>query len=239
MLWATIVMLFLFNSFRTQGVDPRLLASSSVVEVTDHPDFLSFTPKETTSQTALLFFPGSGVATAAYAPLLHPIAEAGYPVFIVKLPWQFAPFSSHKQLALDRARTIIETHPDITHWTAAGHSLGGALTSQLAHTDSQRLTSIVLIGTTHPKQLNLSSLTIPVSKVYATNDGVAPAERVKANAHLLPPTTEWIEITGGNHSQFGHYGHQLFDGSPTLSREYQQSLTRDVLLKRLQVASPP
>jgi hypothetical protein len=50
---------------------------------------------------------------------------------------------------------------------------------------------------------------------------------------LLPADTRWVEIEGGNHSQFGHYGHQLFDGSPTTTREEQQAVTRAALLDAL------
>ncbi|MBK5260034.1 MAG: hypothetical protein JJE51_10600 [Thermoanaerobaculia bacterium] len=71
---------------------------------------------------------------------------------------------------------------------------------------------------------------IPVSKVYASNDKVAPPDRILSNRRLLPSHTKWVEIKGGNHSQFGHYGHQLFDGDATISREAQQTIARSALL---------
>jgi hypothetical protein len=57
---------------------------------------------------------------------------------------------------------------------------------------------------------------------------------IRATSHLLPRTTRWIEIEGGNHSQFAHYGHQLFDGSPTITREQQQEKTRMAVLASLE-----
>jgi hypothetical protein len=42
-----------------------------------------------------------------------------------------------------------------------------------------------------------------------------------------------VEIEGGNHSQFGHYGHQLLDGTPSITREAQQTKTRAALLEML------
>ncbi len=98
---------------------------------------------------------------------------------------------------------------------------------------------MVLLGTTHPKSSSLSALTMPVTKVYASNDGVAPVDRILANRDLLPRHTKWIEIEGGNHSQFGHYGHQLLDGKATLDREAQQSLTRAAILEALRGVSMP
>ena len=97
----------------------------------------------------------------------------------------------------------------------------------------QLLSTVVLIGTTHPKRDDLSTLQVPVIKVYASNDGVAPSEKIQANRHLLPTHTKLVLIEGGNHSQFGHYGRQLMDGTPKISRIEQQELTRMALLEAL------
>jgi pimeloyl-ACP methyl ester carboxylesterase len=115
----------------------------------------------------------------------------------------------------------------------AGHSRGGALAARMAHADPQLVSGLVLIGTTHPRDQDLSSLQLPVTKIYGTNDDVAPLADVKKNAPLLPPGTKWVAIDGGNHSQFGHYGPQLFDGTATITREAQQTLTRTELLAML------
>lgn len=54
-----------------------------------------------------------------------------------------------------------------------------------------------------------------------------------ANRGLLPADTTWVAIPGGNHSQFGRYGHQLLDGEATISREDQEAMTRKVLKEAL------
>jgi pimeloyl-ACP methyl ester carboxylesterase len=131
---------------------------------------------------------------------------------------------------MDSARRVIAAHPQVAHWVISGHSLGAALAARLARSDETALSALVLIGTTHPKEDNLSFLQIPVTKVYASHDGIAPRDRVLANRGLLPKHTRWVEITGGNHSQFGRYGHQLFDGTATISREEQEMITRSAIL---------
>ncbi|MGA7615916.1 MAG: alpha/beta hydrolase [Thermoanaerobaculia bacterium] len=78
-----------------------------------------------------------------------------------------------------------------------------------------------------------AGIELPVTKIYATNDGVAPSAKVLANRSLLPETTKWVAIEGGNHSQFGNYGHQLFDGKASISREKQQSIVGAELLASL------
>jgi pimeloyl-ACP methyl ester carboxylesterase len=233
LLWAVFSTLWLANSMRTRGVDAALLQSDAAVTVEDNATSLDFAPSASTNGTALIFICGSGVAAQAYAPLLRPIAEAGYAVFIIKLPCRFAPFESHKQEAMDRARSVIAAHPHISHWVMSGHSLGGALACRLVKSDPKAFAALVLIGTTHPKRDDLSSIAMPVTKVYGSNDGVAPPDRMFSNKRLLPKDTRWVEIKGGNHSQFGHYGHQLFDGRATISREAQQAATRLAILEVL------
>jgi pimeloyl-ACP methyl ester carboxylesterase len=223
----------LANSYRTQGVDPELLKSDAAVNVANGAATLDLSPVAASSDTALIFICGSGVAAEAYVPLLRPVAEAGYAVFIIKLPYRFAPLESHKQAAVDRALDVIATHPRIRHWVVAGHSLGGALACRVVQSDRKAISGLVLVGTTHPKEDDLSSLPMPVTKVYGGNDGVAPPDRMFENRGLLPKHTRWVEIPGGNHSQFGHYGHQLFDGTPSISREEQQTATRAALVEML------
>ena len=67
---------------------------------------------------------------------------------------------------------------------------------------------------------------IPVKKIYATNDGVAPLRKIKAATTNLRDHTHWFEIKGGNHS----CGFQLGDDEATISREEQQEIrvSRDI-----------
>jgi pimeloyl-ACP methyl ester carboxylesterase len=237
LLWAVISTTWIANSFRTRGLPDGVLRSSPTISVVDGATMLEFIPSSPGTKAALIFLCGGGVSAHAYAPLLRPLAEAGHPVFVVKLPYRMAPLESHKQAAVDRARGVIAAHPQITHWVVSGHSLGGALACRAAQSDSKSLSALVLIGTTHPREDDLSSLPVPVTKIYASNDGVAPPDRVLSNRRLLPNDTQWLEIKGGNHSQFGHYGHQLFDGNATISRESQQTATRSALLDVLRNAA--
>jgi pimeloyl-ACP methyl ester carboxylesterase len=224
---------WLSNSVRTRGVADDLLRSTADVTVSDGPTALEFLPARRNGKAALVFICGSGIHPHAYAPLLRPVADRGHAVFIVGLPWRFAPLASHKDEAVDRVRATIAAHPELAHWVVAGHSLGAALAARMARLEPSRDAAFVLIGTTHPKEDDLSRLDAPFTKIYATNDDIAPYDRVMAGKRLLPPHTRWVEIKGGNHSQFGHYGRQLFDGTATISREEQQAVTREALLEAL------
>lgn len=239
-MWAVVSTAWLLNTFRTQGVPASLLVGDGRVAVQRTPETLSFLPRESPAPAALVFLCGGGVGAEAYAPLLRPLAEAGYAVHIVRLPYRLAPLEGHKRAAVQRVRNVIADNSAIERWVVAGHSLGGALATRLAADPPAELAAVVLIGTSHPKELDLSGSPLAFTKVFAGNDGVATPEMIDATRGLLPAATLWVEIEGGNHSQFGHYGHQLFDGTATLSRQRQQEITRGALLRALQgVAEAP
>lgn len=221
---------------RTQGVEAVLLESDSRVVVEHAKASLNFTPANDSQESALIFICGSGVAAEAYAPLLRPVADEGFAVFIVRLPYRFGPLESHKQTAVERVGAIMQQHPEHSRWVVAGHSLGAALACRVIRDRMPGVVAAVLVGTTHPKEDDLSGLELPITKVYGSEDGVAPAEKVIANQKLLPTHTKYVELEGGNHSQFGHYGHQLMDGTATITREDQQAKTRESLLRALESA---
>jgi dienelactone hydrolase len=194
LLWASISVAWLANSVRTQGVSDEVLRSSRGVDVVEGPTALEFRPTgPDTRAAALVFICGSGVHPHAYAPLLRPIAEAGYLVLIVRLPYRFAPLASHKAAVVDRVRSLVAAHRDVSRWVIAGRSLGGALAARVAHSTRGLPAAFVLIGTTHPKDDDLSKLDAPFTKVFATNDGIAPVDRVMATRTLLPEHTTWVE----------------------------------------------
>lgn len=234
--WAVVSTIWLANSVRTQGVDPSLLKNSSAVSVAENSGVLEFYPTSNQRRAGLIFLFGSGIAAEAYAPLLRPVAEKGFCVCIVRLPLRFAPFDAQKEEAIDRAIRVMSDHSDVSRWVVSGHSLGAALACRLVDRQPSGLAGVVLLGTTHPRDKSLSWCKLPMTKVYASNDGIAPAAKVLGNKDRLPSSTAWVEVKGGNHSQFGHYGHQLFDGEATIGREEQQRISREAILDVLERA---
>lgn len=230
--WAILSTLYLANSFRTQGVDAALLRSSKSIEVISSSQRLEFQPVKH-NDAGLVFLCGAGVAAEAYAPMLRPLAELGYPVVIIRLPWRFAPTEGSKEEAIRRAISSASGKDGPRHWVVGGHSLGAALACRAVAQDQAHFSALVLLGTTHPKEADLSQLPIPVTKVFGDKDGIAPREATLANKGLLPASTEWTLIEGANHSQFGNYGWQILDGWPNISRQEQQTQARAAVLKTL------
>lgn len=237
-LWVTFGILFILwmaNSFRARGFDKSILESDSKVAVAETSRFISFRPNASSQPVGLIFFPGGMVQPEAYAPMLRTIAEQGYSIFIVKLPFGSAPLKSQEADVINQALEIISSNESIQHWFVGGHSRGAAIASRFAYAHGASFDGLILIGTSHPKEqaFDLSDSTLAVTKIYASNDGLASPDEVKDNAIYLPANTTWVLIEGGNHSQFGYFGKLLFDNPATISREQQQELTIDAILSAL------
>ena len=237
-IWISFGLLFLLwmaNSFRAQGFDKSLLESDSKITIEETNRFLSFRPNASLGPTGLIFFPGGMVQPEAYAPMARRIAKQGYTVFIVKLPFGSAPLESQQTSVMEGALEIMQNENSVQYWLVGGHSRGAAIASQFALLHGEAFAGLILIGTSHPKEqaFDLSNSTLAVTKIYATNDGLASPEEVDANAIYLPHNTTWILIEGGNHSQFGYMGTLLGDNAATISREKQQELTVKAILKAM------
>ena len=219
-------------AYAARGDARQAAVSDDAVQVVEVDGTWSFTPvrRDSTITRGLIFYPGALVDPRAYAPYARAIAAAGYPSFLVELPRRAAFGGADDPRVLARTMSVIRDNPGIREWIVAGHSRGAVVSSAMADRRLSQLAGLVLIGTTHPRDVDLSSLTIPVTKVVGTRDGVARPSTTQANRHLLPPHTRWIEIEGGNHSQFGGYGFQPGDRFSEVSRKEQQRVTTEALL---------
>lgn len=112
------------------------------------------------------------------------------------------------------------------------------MASRLADESPELIAGLVLIGTTHPRDIDLSESGLAVTKILGTQDGVATVEKARINANRMPETARWIEIEGANHAQFGYYGPQLGDGRASISRVGQQRQLVELLLAELERTLP-
>ena len=234
-IFGVLFSLWMVNSFRAQGFDKAILESDQTVNVEKTDQYIRFQPVENPQPTGFIFLPGGMVAPEAYAPMSRAISEHGFNVFILNLPFGSAPLDSQETGVLQQALEIIDANPSIPYWTVGGHSRGAAIAARFASLHEESFDGLVLIGTSHPKEaaFDLSKTNLSVTKIYATNDGLASTGEVEANAQYLPDDTKWVLIEGGNHSQFGYYGSQLGDNAATISREQQQELTIEAILTAL------
>jgi len=206
---------------------PRLpvdaLSSDATVSV-ERSDVLRFVPRGRVRSVGLVWVAGCLVSPDAYAPLGHAVAAQGYPVVVYGLPWRCTPWPPQRARADAEIRRHLSSAPP-DRWVLGGHSKGAVFVSSVAATPPASLRGVIIAGSTHPRDVDLSHSRLAISKIVATMDGIAPLDvsGSPARRRLLPPDATWHRIEGGNHSQFGWYGTQLGDGTARITREQQHT----------------
>lgn len=224
---------WLFYSMQEHGVAASAFESDAAVQVQDASESLRFIPVADTNAVGLIFYPGALVDPDAYAPMARAVAEAGYEVVIIKIPFRAGMIERNRDVAFARTQALLAADAGRKAWVVGGHSRGGKMATQLALARPDLMQGLLLVGTSHPREDDLSHLTMDVTKVFASEDGLASEAEVHQFAANLPAHTHWIRIDGGNHAQFGWYGRQLGDSQATISREAQQQHTVEAIVDQL------
>lgn len=183
--------------------------------------------------TGFIFYPGGGVDPVAYAPLARAIAGAGHPVIIVPVTLRLAFFN------IDAASPVFAMFPEIKRWAIGGHSLGGVAASWYARANPDRISGLILWAAYTDADHSLAAATIPVLSISGTLDGNVTPAKIIAGRLLLPVSTRYLAIEGGNHNQFGSYRFQANDGTPTISRTEQQRQVVDATVAFLDTLGAP
>jgi len=178
----------------------------------------------------LVFYPGGLVDPAAYAPLMQRLSDGGVLAVIVSMPLDLAVFG------IRRADEVIVAYPDVEHWAIGGHSLGGAMACEYVAAHPEVFDGLVLLASYPAESTDLSATDVQTTLIYGTEDGVS-GDVFEESLTRLPADTILVEISGGNHAQFGDYGPQKGDGTASVTREQQQRLSAEsilILLGRLE-----
>ena len=201
------------------GPMPEALAAleSDAGVLVETAPWLVFRPANQDPSIGLILYPGGRVDPRAYAPTARALAEEGYLVVIVPMPLNLA------VLAPGRAAEVMAAFPGIESWAVGGHSLGGAMAANYAHSNPEAARGLVLWAAYPAASDDLSGYQLAASSIYGTRDGLATPDKIDASRPLLPPDTQWTAVEGGNHAQFGWYGPQSGDDEATISREEQQA----------------
>lgn len=221
-----LVMAFLIYSndyYRAMPESKTLMVSSDIVDYSGSP-WIEFSVKNQTAAKGFIFYPGGKVEEEAYAPLAEKVAESGYKAVIVPMPFKLAVFSPNK------AAGVIEKYPEIKEWYIAGHSLGGVMAAQFTYKNQDKITGLILLASYPMDSNNLSSSKVKVLSIYGTNDGFVGKDTIDSSKKLLPETTKWLPVIGGNHSQCGWYGFQKGDKVASISREEQQNIISNAIV---------
>jgi pimeloyl-ACP methyl ester carboxylesterase len=207
-------LLWTANPAQPLNVAFAALQDSPSVTVTEANGVITWMPASPDRDLGVLFYPGALVDPRAYAPILRPLAEAGYVVVTTAMPLNLAIFD------IDAADRLRAAHPEIARWAIAGHSMGGAMASRYA-LDSGDLAGLALLASFPFGSLADSDL--PVISIYGDQDGLLPISQIDSSRADLPAGARFELIAGANHAQFGDYGDQARDLPARIPAAQQQA----------------
>lgn len=179
-------------------------------------DWRVFHPAGEMVTTGFIFYPDGLVHPEAYDAFARAIAAQGYLVVVPPMPLNLA------VLAPNTAQQIIAAFPEVRRWAIGGHSLGGAMAAQFVATHPTAAQGLALWAAYPPDNASLATWNGQVVSIAGTLDGRATPATIEASKPLLPPSTRFVVIEGGNHAQFGDYGPQRGDNPATISAEEQR-----------------
>lgn len=179
--------------------------------------FMPSDKSETIENTAIIFYPGGKVDSLAYAPLMLKLADEGIMCVLIDMPMNLAIFD------VNAADKVYEKYPEIENWYLVGHSLGGAMSSQYAKDNYDKLAGLVLLGA-YP----LNDVAVDTVTIYGSEDAGLDREK-------LIGVPNQFEIAGGNHSYFGNYNENerdaKRDGDTEITQDEQQDETVKIILE--------
>jgi pimeloyl-ACP methyl ester carboxylesterase len=189
------------------------------VEVTQGP-VVELRPAGVEPTQAVVFYPGARVHRDAYIATWAPIVAATDTlVLIPRMPLNLA------ILGRSRAGSLIEDRPGVDTWWVGGHSLGGAMAASFAGgQDPGTVDGLVLWGAYATEGAGLATRDdLTVLSVAGSRDGLSTPAEVAERRRFLPDDAVMVEVEGMNHAQFGRYGPQRGDLTPTISDEEARS----------------
>jgi len=191
------------------------LESDDQVRV-DTGAYLTFSPVDQHYSTGFIFYPGGRVDYRSYAPMAHALATEGYLVIIPHMPLNLAVFG------INKAEQVINAYPQVTHWVIGGHSLGGSMAAHYLYQHPDQIEGLVLLASYPASKDDLTRYAGKVLSISGSLDGLATPEKIDSSKLLLPVSTQYLVIQGGNHAFFGWYGDQSGDNPATITRKVQQ-----------------
>ncbi|WP_265521059.1 alpha/beta hydrolase [Oerskovia flava] len=195
--------------------DPR-------VRLDDQGDAVVMTPTGASDGRGLVFLAGAKVEPQAYAATFHELAAEGTTVVVVE------PFLHLAILERRPFEAFTALAADVEVWAVGGHSMGGVRACTYA--ESEEVDALVLLAS----YCSLGDLSgradLAALSVSGTQDALVSQETIDESLPLMPEDTELVRIEGASHAQFGDYGPQSGDGTPTITDDEARARITEALV---------
>jgi len=181
------------------------------------------TDDEEDAKVGVILYPGGLVDPRSYSVIAKLLSEQyGFvtviPVFYDDIALDVMPPFTCSSGRLELAELEF---PSVEKWVLAGHSLGGvaaasdlwAAITNVETKDTTKAGGLALLASYISEDgvpacgnnVDFSSTGIPMASVTGSEDQVLPWEDWYDSQHLLSNHTQWTDIYGGVHEQFGSY----------------------------------
>ena len=201
-----------FIRYKTYQAHQSSMAAAKSAKITK--DYLLFKSKESAKAT-IVFYQGALVEEKAYAGLAKDLTKSGYNVYILKTPLNLPVLSSQKALTVIKEKNLKNVY-------LAGHSLGGVVACLNADAAKTDISGLILLASYPSEKTDLSKDKLKVLSITASKDKILKWKQYEDAKKRLPKDTNYVSISGGNHSEFGDYGHQAKDGKASISQKEQE-----------------
>lgn len=203
--------------------DPR-------VELDDQGDVVVLRPTGASDDRGLVFLAGAKVDPQAYAATFQEVAAEGTTVVIVK------PFLNLAILERRPLDAFTDHAPEVGSWAVGGHSMGGV--KACSYAESDEVDALVLLASYCSGDALADRTDLDVLSVSGTQDGLATPDKIDDSLADLPASTQVVRIDGASHAQFGDYGVQPGDSTPSISDEEARERISEALVPFLDAAAP-
>jgi dienelactone hydrolase len=203
-------------------------------QLTETNDFIILSPEEGTPKTTMIFYPGGLVDPHSYLKWQDQLvaSDSTLQIITVKMPSNLAVINSNKGVRL------FEQFTDMERWIISGHSLGGAMATNMIEEYPEKLKALIYLAA-YPADDRIKDYKGGVLSISGENDGLTTPADIQDRMSDLPEAYEmnsildfpndvkaktlYYQIVGGNHAQFGNYGKQGDDLEATITRDQQQN----------------
>src|SRR5690554_2295361 len=184
-IWFSMVTIFLgwnWTTFQSRNLPNGTFENSEQVTVINSNDLITFQANAFGENLQVIFLQGGLTDPKAYAPLCRKMAENGFTSHLIKMNWRLPQADYKKILTLFNLEN--------GNYVVGGHSQGGKMAAQLVYDHPDLFRGLFLMGTLHPRDINLSISNIPTLKLYGDKDGLASVPEVMENKSMLPKNSK-------------------------------------------------
>lgn len=168
LIWFSLVVVFFiwqWTTYQSRNLPEDTFKNNNKISVEKSRDEITFLANNSKNQNEIIFFQGGLTDPKAYAPLCREIAENGFTCHLIKMDWRMPQWDYKK----------IGTMFDLKNgkYLIGGHSQGAKMASQFVYENPDLMKGLFLLGTSHPRDFDLSKRTLPIVKLYGELDGLA------------------------------------------------------------------